>query len=631
MAQQHVDSTTDQAHWVKQLALPALGVVFGDIGTSPLYTLRECINATGEMPVEATILGLLSLIFWSVFVVISLKYVLLIMRASNQGEGGIMALLALALPAEDSPGNRRNVLLTIGLIGAAAFYGDSVITPALSVLSAVEGLEISVPSLKDYVLHISITVLIGLFLIQRHGTAGIGKYFGPIILVWFLTLAWIGAIRVFEYPNVLQALNPLYGVHYLYQHGSQSLLVLGAVVLAVTGGEALYADMGHFGLKPIRACWFYLVFPALILNYFGQGATVLAHPEFASNPFFLMFPDWMQLAIVVLATLATIIASQAVISGTFSLTQQAFQLGYLPRVRVAQTSSFQKGQIYLPGPNYIMMFATALLILGFETSSNLASAYGIAVTITMLATSLLFYMLAHDVWRWNRILLSILVGSFIMLDAGFLLSNLIKVMAGGWLPLMLGAGILILMFTWIRGRMIVHKRLHPFELDLESFIDNAVKNNILRVPGTAIYLAAPHEGVPSGLMQNLKHYKALHTRTVIMSIVVTDRPTEQDPDRFKVFERSPGFYKLVAHFGFMEFPDMPYVLEFCHERGLLHYEREDTTYFVSRVFPVPTQLPGMAIWREKLFVWMLKNTAFVPDFFHIPADDLVELHMKIEI
>jgi KUP system potassium uptake protein len=390
-----------QRNWITALALPALGVVFGDIGTSPLYTLRECLHAAGHAPVEPVVLGLLSLIFWTVVFVVSIKYVLFIMRADNQGEGGIMALLALALRSNSLSKRSRRLLITVGLIGAALFYGDGIITPAISVLSAVEGLELVTPLVKPYVIPITLGVLIGLFVIQRHGTAGVGRYFGPIMLLWFLTLGGMGVVRIMEYPAVLVAINPRNAGHFLLEHGAQSLLVLGAVVLSVTGAEALYADMGHFGAKPIRASWFYLVFPALTLNYFGQGATVLQNPEAVKNPFFLMFPDWALIPMVLLATLATVIASQAVISGAYSLTQQAFQLGYLPRVRIQHTSETERGQVYLPGLNTLLLVAIIILVLSFGSSSNLASAYGIAVTGTMLMTTVLFYVVARHAEKWS--------------------------------------------------------------------------------------------------------------------------------------------------------------------------------------------------------------------------------------
>jgi KUP system potassium uptake protein len=492
-------------HWLKHLALPALGVVFGDIGTSPLYTLRECLHAAGHAPVEQVVLGLLSLIFWTVVFVVSIKYVVFIMRADNQGEGGIMALLALALRSDRLGKKGRKLLVTVGLVGAALFYGDGIITPAISVLSAVEGLELVTPLVAPYVIPITLGVLISLFLIQRHGTAGVGRFFGPVMLVWFLTLGGMGLVKIFDYPAVLAALNPLHAGRFLLEHGYQSLLVLGAVVLSVTGAEALYADMGHFGAKPIRASWFYLVFPALALNYFGQGATVLLAPDAVKNPFFLMFPAWALIPVVLLATLATVIASQAVISGAYSLTQQAFQLGYLPRMRIQHTSETERGQIYLPGLNTLLLLAIIILVLSFGSSSALASAYGIAVTGTMLMTTVLFYVIARHAWQWRLGQVAPLVALFVLIDGSFLGANLMKFVEGGWLPVLLGVVVFTLMSTWLKGRTLLFKRLYPQKGNLADFMTQKVSLIKQRVSGTAVYLAAPGEGVPNGLLQNVRH------------------------------------------------------------------------------------------------------------------------------
>ena len=617
--------------WVTNLALPALGVVFGDIGTSPLYTLRECLHAAGGAPVEQTVLGVLSLLVWTLLFVVSLKYVIFIMRADNQGEGGIMALLALALHSEKLGKRGRKTLVSVGLIGAALFYGDGIITPAISVLSAVEGLELVTPVIKPFVIPITLGVLVGLFLIQKHGTAGVGRYFGPIMLTWFLVLGGMGLIKVLQYPAVLQAMNPVHAVIFLETHGAQALMVLGAVVLSVTGAEALYADMGHFGARPIRAGWFYLVFPALALNYFGQGATVLLSPEAEKNPFFLMFPVGMLLPVVLLATVATVIASQAVISGAYSLTQQAFHLGYLPRVRITHTSETEKGQIYLPGLNAMLLVAIVMLVLTFESSARLASAYGIAVTGTMMMTTILFYFVARHAWGWKLIAIAPLAGLFLLVDAGFLGANLIKFLEGGWLPVLLGAVVFTLMTTWLKGRTIVYRRLYPQKARLEDFIQLVVARQPVRVAGTAVYLAAPGEGIPTGLQQNVRHNKVLHETVIILSVVMTDRPKENETDRYAVTPLADGIFRASARFGFMELPDIPLILAECRQRHILEYDPDDITYFVSRLRPIATELPGMALWREKLFVFMLRNAALAPDFFHIPPDDVIELHMKLEI
>lgn len=620
-----------KTRWITHLALPSLGVVFGDIGTSPLYTLRECLHATGSAPTEAVVLGLLSLLFWTVSFVVSLKYVVFIMRAENQGEGGIMALLALALRSSEFSRWGRRIIVTIGLIGAALFYGDGVITPAISVLSAVEGLALSKPILQPFIIPITLTVLIGLFLVQRHGTAGIGRFFGPLMLIWFLLLGGMGLVRISEYPAVLTAVNPLHAVRFLIEHGVAAILVLGAVVLSVTGAEALYADMGHFGAKPIRAAWFYLVYPALVFNYFGQGATVLLEPNTMENPFFLMFPAWALFPMVILATFATIIASQAVISGAYSLTQQAFHLGYLPRVRIRHTSETERGQIYLPGLNLILLVCIIILVLSFESSSRLASAYGIAVTGTMLITSILFAIVARRAWNWSLVKLIPLITLFVVVDGLFLGANLTKVVEGGWLPLLLGLIFFTIMSTWLKGRTLVYKRLYPHKGDLESFLEETMAAIPNRVPGTAVYLAAPGEGIPNGLKQNVRHNKVLHEMGIILSVVMTDRAREEDPKRYEVEKLADGFFRVSASFGFMELPDIPAILRECRNRGLLKFNSKDITYFVSRLQPIATDRPGMALWREKLFVFMLKNAAFAPDFFHIPADDVVELHMRLEI
>jgi KUP system potassium uptake protein len=624
-------SHANERNWVTALAVPALGVVFGDIGTSPLYTLRECLNAAGGATVEPVVLGLLSLIFWTIVFVVSLKYVVFIMRADNQGEGGIMALLALSLRSEQFGRKGRKGLIAVGLIGAALFYGDGIITPAISVLSAVEGLELATPRVEPYVIPIALGVLIGLFLIQRHGTTGVGRFFGPVMLIWFLTLGGMGLLKILDYPAVLKAINPLSAVYFLMEQTSRSLPILGAVVLSVTGAEALYADMGHFGARPIRASWFWLVFPALALNYLGQGATELQTHDAIRNPFFLMFPEWALIPIVILATVATVIASQAVISGAYSITQQAFHLGYLPRVRIHHTSETERGQIYLPGLNTLLLLAIIVLVLSFGSSSKLASAYGIAVTGTMMMTTLLFYVVARHAWKWRLIAVIPLVLLFLLIDAGFLGANLMKFLEGGWLPVLLGLVVFTIMSTWLKGRTIIYKRLYPQKGNLKDFLAQTLAQITSRVAGTAVYLAAPGEGVPNGLLQNVRHNKVLHEKVIILSIAMTDRPREEDRGRHDVDNLGPGIFQLTARFGFMELPDIPKLLATCAKRKLLDYDTEDISYFVSRLKPVPTARPGMALWREKLFVLMLRNAAQAPDLFRIPSVQVVELHMKLEI
>ncbi|HAZ42626.1 MAG TPA: potassium transporter Kup [Methylococcaceae bacterium] len=622
---------TNQKHWITQLALPALGVVFGDIGTSPLYTLRECLNAAaGETGIDV-IMGVLSLIFWAVTFVVSVKYVYFIMKADNQGEGGIMALLALALHSEGISKTRRRLIVVAGLIGAALFYGDGMITPAISVLSAIEGLELITPAVAPYILPITLGVLIALFLIQKHGTAGVGKLFGPVMLIWFLALGGIGLSKIIETPQVLNAVNPRFALQFLLDHGTQSLVILGAVVLSVTGAEALYADMGHFGAKPIRAAWFYLVFPALIMNYFGQGANVIQHPEAIKNPFFLMFPDQSLPFVVGLATLATVIASQAVISGAFSLTQQAFQLGYLPRVQIMHTSETERGQIFLPSVNKLLLIGIVVLVLSFESSSNLASAYGIAVTGTMLMTTFLYTVVARVNWKWPVAGIAILALGFGIVDLSFLCANLLKFVDGGWLPVLIGAVLYLLMSTWIQGRTLIYKRLYPQKKGLEDFVEETLASDLSQVSGTAVYLAAPGEGVPNGLRQNVRHNKVLHQTLIVLTIQVTDRPRESAQDRLSIQTLGDPFFRVIARFGFMEHPDIPEILRLLRKRRLLPHISNDISYFVSRLQPVASDYPGMALWREKMFVFMLRNAAAAPDFFRIPYEEVIELHMRIEI
>lgn len=622
---------SDQKHWITHLALPALGVVFGDIGTSPLYTLRECLNASAGEPGIAIVMGVLSLIFWTVFFVVSVKYVFFIMNADNQGEGGIMALLALALRSEGIGKTQRRLIVLAGLVGAALFYGDGMITPAISVLSAIEGLELITPAVAPFILPITIGVLVALFLIQKHGTAGVGKLFGPVMLIWFVTLGGMGLSKVIETPQVLAAVNPRFAVDFLMGHGSQSLMILGAVVLSVTGAEALYADMGHFGAKPIRAAWFYLVFPALTMNYFGQGAHVIQHPDAVKNPFFLMFPDWALPAIVGLAALATVIASQAVISGAFSLTQQAFQLGYLPRVKIMHTSETERGQIYLPSVNKFLLIGIIVLVLSFGSSSQLASAYGIAVTGTMLMTTLLFTVVARINWKWPLAGVAALALWFGIVDLSFLGANMLKFMEGGWLPVVIGSLLFVLMSTWIKGRTLIYKRLYPQKNGLEAFVEDSLARNLSHVPGTAVYLAAPGEGVPNGLRQNVRHNKVLHQTLIVLTIQFTDRPRESAQNRLAIQALGDPFYQVTAQFGFMEHPDIPKILRLLRKRQLLPHDPEDISYFVSRLQPVASEYPGMALWREKLFVFMLRNAAAAPDFFRIPYEEVIELHMRIEI
>ena len=621
----------DQKKGLAQLALPALGVVFGDIGTSPLYTLRECLKATEMVPTPSLVLGILSLIFWTLLLIVTLKYVCFILRADNEGEGGIMALLALALHAGGQSWHRKGLLSVAGLIGAALFYGDGMITPAISVLSAIEGLELIEPEIAPYLVPIALSVLVALFLFQRHGTGGIGSLFGPVMLIWFLVIGGMGLTQLMAAPWILAAVNPLHALNLILAHGSHSLILMGSVVLAVTGAEALYADMGHFGARPIRASWFYLAFPALTLNYFGQGAEVIAHPESIKNPFFMMFPDQSLPLIVGLATLATIIASQAVISGAFSLTQQAMQLGYLPRLRILHTSETEKGQIYLPAVNFFLLIGVSALVIVFECSSELASAYGIAVTGTMLTTTLLFCVVARKTWKWPFWSLIPLGGFFALIDGSFLSANTLKFVEGGWLPVLLGALIYLLMSTWIQGRKLIYRRIYPQKTSLETFVQESLVAGHSRVSGTAVYLCAPDEGVPNGLSQNVRHNKVLHQYILILTIEMLDHPRAHPEERFDIRPLDGPYFSVVARYGFMELPNIPWILMILKKRRLIPEDSGEISYFVSRLQPVASAYPGMALWREKLFVLMLRNAAAAPDFFQIPFEEAIELHMRIEI
>ena len=610
------------------LVLAALGIVFGDIGTSPLYTLKECFSPLyGLAPSTGNVLGILSLIFWSISLVVSLKYVAYVLRADNRGEGGVMALMALAKRARP---RWRYGLMIIGIAGASLFYGDAVITPAISVLSAVEGLAVVAPQFETYVLPLALTVLVALFLLQRFGTARVGALFGPVMVLWFGTLAGLGVWQILQNPEVLKALNPVHAVVFFVEHRTAAFFALGAVVLALTGGEALYADMGHFGRRPIRWAWFGLVLPALTLNYFGQGALLLANPAAVENPFFNLAPSWGTLPLVVLATAATVIASQAVISGAYSLTRQAVQLGYCPRVDIRHTSEREIGQIYIPVVNWALLAAVVLVILVFGTSSSLAAAYGIAVTGTIVLTTLLAFVVSRYRWRWPLWASLLVTGFFLTLDLSFFSANILKVLDGGWLPLLMGLLIFTLLSTWKRGREILYERLFADELPLDDFIGNLEAYPPTRVEGTAVFMTGSTEGIPHALLHNLKHNKVLHQRVVLMTIKNLDEPYVNDDTRVHIRQLSPSFWQVVARYGFKESPGIPQVLALCAEQELV-FEEMDTSFFLSRETLVSTRRPGMARWREKLFAIMSRNATRVTDYFHIPANRVVEMGTMVEI
>ncbi|MBL8837744.1 MAG: potassium transporter Kup [Alphaproteobacteria bacterium] len=615
---------------VLRLAISAIGVVYGDIGTSPLYTLKECFGPhVGFAPTRENVLGILSLIFWSVMLVVTGKYVTFVMRADNRGEGGDMALLALALRGVRKQKRLRWLLVMVGMCGTALFYGDSMITPAISVLSAIEGLELATPVFHPYIVPLALAVLVMLFVVQRHGTERVGGLFGPIMLLWFVVLALLGLVQIVTHPSVLLALNPLWGLEFFLQHRLVGFFALGAVVLALTGAEALYADMGHFGRKPIRLAWFALVMPALMLNYFGQGALIIENPEAVANPFYLLVPHWMRLPMVVLATLATVIASQAVISGAFSITRQAIQLGYVPRLRVRHTSEATIGQVFISQINWGLCFAVMWLVVTFRSSSNLASAYGIAVTGTMITTSILFFVVMVTVWGWRWQLAAAVVGFFGIIDICFFAANIIKVVEGGWFPLLIGAVIFSLMTTWKRGVEILAEMRRRDALALDDFLARITDRSPHRVKGTAVYMTANPFGVPQALLHNLKHNKVLHERVVLLTIQTEDIPYVAPSDRIAVTELEKGFRRIVIHYGFMDQPDVPRAMEECAKFGLT-IDMMETSFFLGRETLIPARLPLLARWRERLFIWLARNGISATEFFRIPTNRVVELGEQLE-
>jgi len=611
------------------LALAALGVVYGDIGTSPLYAVKEVFAGNHPIPVtEANIFGSLSLFFWALIIVVSIKYVSFIMRADNRGEGGIMALIALALrDVQDKPKQAKAVMI-VGILGAAMFYGDGMVTPAISVLSAVEGLEVATPAFKPFVIPITMVVLFALFYIQRHGTALVGNFFGPVMLLWFSTLALLGLSNIVAHPAILHALNPLYGIEFLVSNKAMALMAMGNVVLAVTGAEALYADMGHFGRKPIQRAWFAFVLPALVLNYFGQGALIYADPEAAKNPFFLSAPEWALYPLVGLATVATVIASQAVISGAFSVTRQAMQLGFVPRMEVQQTSEKEQGQIYLPAVNWALMLAVMILVLGFRSSNNLAAAYGIAVTGDMVITSLLATVVVARGWGWGWARASALFACFLVVELMFLAANVLKIPDGGWFPLVAGMGTFILMTTWKRGRQLLAERLKGERLELTLFLESLAASMPTRVAGTSVFLNADPKGVPHALLHNLMHNKVLHERVVLVSAQFFDVPYVPDVDRVEVRQLRDNFWSVIIQYGFKDEPDIPLALSMCAEAGL-EFNALDTSYFIGRETLIPRLNSEMAFWREKIFITMFRNGGSATAFFKIPSNRVVELGTQV--
>ncbi|KVQ11692.1 potassium transporter Kup [Burkholderia ubonensis] len=615
------------------LALAALGVVYGDIGTSPLYTLSTVFDPVNGLALNAfNLVGIVSLIFWSLMVVVSLKYVVLILRANNHGEGGIMALLALAASSVASRPRLRRALLVVGVMGASLFFGDSVITPAISVLSAVEGLEVVAPVLKTYVIPVTLAALIALFIMQKHGTSGIGAVFGPVMVSWFVVIGIAGAVNIARMPAILFALDPLRGLAFCLHHRWLALVALGAVVLSLTGAEALYADMGHFGKRPIRVTWFGVVFPSLALNYLGQGALLLAHPGALQNPFYRLFPQWAIPPMIALATIATVVASQAVISGTYSMTKQAMQLGFLPRMNIVYTSGQEMGQIYVPGINWTLLAAVVAAVLGFGSSTALGSAYGIAVTGTMLITTFLTFFVVRYAWHYDWLLCVLATAFFFAIDAMFFSANLLKIVEGGWFPLAIGTVVFTIMATWGRGweMLLAEARVRAGTTPLKPYLNALLARSPARVGGTAIFLTPTPEAVPHALVNNLMHNRVLHERVMFVTVITAQVPWVPDSERVRAQLLCPGCHQVTITYGFKDEVDLPKALSESNAAGLAFVPAE-TSWFLSRASVVPTPGHGMALWRERLFAVMLHNVGNIASFFKLPANRVIEVGARVEI
>jgi len=612
-----------------KLTIGALGIVFGDIGTSPLYALRVCFTGTGGIAVtQQNVFGVLSLILWSLILVVSIKYLVIILRADNEGEGGILALMALVLPKKKS--TKYFIILSMGLFGSALLYGDGMITPAISVLSAVEGLQVATPFFEPFIISITFIILLGLFFFQSKGTGRVGMIFGPVILLWFLSLAVLGLNAIGRHVQVLKALNPYYAFHFFMLNGFDSLVVLGAVFLAVTGGEALYADLGHFGKKPIRLGWFYLVLPCLVLNYFGQGALILDNPKAVINPFYLLAPAWALYPMVILATLAAVIASQAVISGAFSLTYQAIQLGFVARFRIVHTSRHEKGQIYIPQLNWILFFATIALVGFFKTSDNLAGAYGVAVSTTMVITTLLAFLVMRNVWKWSLFASVSLVGFFLIVDLSFFLANIVKVPEGGWVPLLVAGSIYFMMTTWYRGKRMMAIQINRTTDSLNKFLTYYQQKAEAVVHGTAIYLTRNSGGTPPALFFNLKHNKIIHEKIIILSIQFHPVPHVDLLNNFKIAKMDNHITLLVLHYGYMDNTDIPEAIQVLKEKGV-SIDLENASYFLGRESVVITKDTGMSPLRETLFDFLGRNSARVSRYFNLPSEKVFEIGSRIRL
>jgi KUP system potassium uptake protein len=624
--------TTDSSRSsVAGLTLAAIGIVYGDIGTSPLYTMKEVFAEHHGIAVTPdNILGVVSLILWGLIIVISLKYVSLVLRANNRGEGGIMALTALALASVTPASRWYYPVMLLGMVGAGLFFGDGVITPAISVLSAIEGLEVATPALKPYVIPLTLAVLVSLYMVQRHGTAGIGKFFGPIVLVWFLSLASMGVVNIIDNPGVLTAFNPLHALHFLLRNGWFAFIALGAVVLALTGAEALYADMGHFGKRPVRLAWFMVVFPALALNYLGQGALLLSNPSAVSNPFFQQLGPWAVYPLVALSTIATVVASQATISGAFSVTQQAISLGFLPRMLICHTSESEKGQIYIPLVNWLQLAAVVIAVIGFGSSSNLASAYGIAATATMLTTTLLTFFVIRFGWRYQIFLALAATSFFLVIDIALFSSTSLKIVSGGWFTLAISALMVIIMLTWRRGRELVFQNIQRHLIPVGDFFQSLFISPPHRVEGTAIFFRAEGDGVPHALLHNLLHNKVLHERVILLTVMALDIPHVSVGERIKIEPFGQECYQVNIYYGFKDERDIPYALQLCASAGL-EIDPMATSYFIARQTVIASPNMGMALWRERLYATMARNARDAADYFRIPTNRVIELGTQVEI
>ena len=621
-----------RGRYLAGLAVAALGVVYGDIGTSPLYAMREAFHGPHGIPVTPdNVMGVLSLVFWSLVLVVTIKYHIVIIRADNKGEGGVVALMALVngsrLARALSP---VKIMVVLGIFGAALIYADGALTPAISVMSAVEGLEIATPALAHLVVPLTLLILVGLFWLQRHGTARIGAVFGPVMLLWFATLAVLGLAHIIGRPGVLAAVSPLYAARFVAENVGRSLIVLGAVFLVVTGGEALYADLGHFGHRAIQYAWFSVAFPALLLNYFGQGALLLANPAAAVNPFYHLAPSWALYPLIALATAAAIIASQAVISGSFSLTRQAVQLGYAPRLRIDHTSSREIGQIYVPAVNWGLMLLTCTLVLGFRTSSNIAGAYGVAISALMVMTTFMFYVMSREVWRWSFMRAALVGGLFLAMDIPFMAANALKIQHGGWAPLAIAAALYVLMTTWKRGREILSKRMLEKTVPLKLLLADLAAEPPIRVPGTAVFMYGSADGTPPALIHNLAHNKVLHEKIVFLTVVTEDIPTVTAAERVTVRRIGKGFHSVVARYGFTEDPDINDVLAACKAQQL-DIPIEGTTFFLGRETVIASERPGMSLWRESVFAFMTRNALRATAFFKIPPNQVFEVGAQVEL